>query len=68
MILEATDLGLDSVWVCNFKSDVLKAAFKIPEEMEIMNVLAIGYGCDTPKSPERHAAERVPLKDKVIFA
>ena len=33
-----------------------------------MNVLAIGYGCDTPKSPERHAAERVPLKDKVIFA
>lgn len=34
MMMEATDLGLGSVWICYFKPDVLKKEFVIPEGLE----------------------------------
>lgn len=33
MMMEATYLGLGSVWVCYFKPDILKAEFKIPDNL-----------------------------------
>ena len=42
MMLEATELGLGSVWICYFKPDVLKKEFKLPDNLEPINILAIG--------------------------
>jgi nitroreductase len=47
MMLKATDLGLDSVWICYFKPDVLKKEFNIPDPLEAVNILAIGYSSET---------------------
>ena len=67
MMLEATELGLGSVWICLFKPDVLKKEFSLPDNLEPINILAIGYGKDIPADAERHSLTRVPLNELVSF-
>lgn len=67
MMLEATELGLGSVWICYFKPDVLKKEFQLPEHLEPVNILAIGYTNETPADPERHSNTRIPLKELVSY-
>ena len=43
MMLQATELGLGSVWICYFKPDVIKSEFNLPDHIEPVNILAIGY-------------------------
>lgn len=67
MMLEATALGLGSVWICHFKPDVLKEEFQLPEYIEPINILAIGYTKEGPASPERHSTTRIPLEKLVSY-
>lgn len=67
MMLEATQLGLGSVWICYFKPDVLKAEFQLPDGLEPVNILAIGYTDQEPASPDRHAAARIPVEELVSY-
>ena len=41
MMLEATALGLGSVWIYYFKPDVIKEEFNLPDNLEPVNILAI---------------------------
>lgn len=66
MMLEATDLGLGSVWICYFKPDILKEEFQIPEHLEPVNILAVGYTDKQPQSPERHKDTRIPVEDMIL--
>lgn len=70
MMLQATALGLGSVWICYFNPTVLRAEFAIPAQLEPVNILAIGYA-DTAHecalSPDRHDTQRKPLNDMVAF-
>ncbi len=66
MIMEATDLGLASLWICRFKPDVVRAAFHIPEGLEPVNLTVFGYENEPLKSPERHAADRKALSELVV--
>lgn len=43
MMLQATELGLGTVWVCYFKPDVIKKEFELPDNLEPVNILFIGY-------------------------
>lgn len=68
MILQAEELGLDSIWVCYFKPDVLATEFSLPEGVEPINILGIGYAADeAPKSPSRHTTERKPISETVRY-
>ena len=67
MMLEAADLGLDSIWVGYFKADVIKAEFALPDGFEPINILGIGYAAGEAKSPDRHEAERKPLAETVFY-
>ena len=67
MILEATELGLNSVWICHFKADVLKAEFELPDNLVPVNILAIGYGTAEPKLPDRFDVDRKPISETVFF-
>lgn len=67
MMLEATELGLGSVWIYYFKPDVLKKEFQLPKHLEPVNILAIGYGNDTPADSERHSSARILLNELVSF-
>ncbi len=67
MMLEATELGLSTVWICYFKPDVIRAEFELPDNLVPVNILAIGYGAGEPKSPERFDEARKPLCETVFF-
>lgn len=67
MMLEATELGLGTVWICFFKPDIIKKEFNLSENLEPVNILAIGYGKGVSENPERHSSQRLPLKDLVSY-
>ncbi len=67
MMLQATELGLGTVWICYFKTDVIKSEFNIPDQVEPVNILAIGYPAGELLSPDRHDQARKPLEDTVFY-
>ena len=67
MMLEATDLGVGSLWICSFKPDVLREEFALPENLEVINILALGYAACEPADPERHGERRVPVEELVSY-
>ncbi|MBE6848308.1 MAG: nitroreductase [Ruminococcus sp.] len=66
MILEATQLGLASLWICRFKPDVVREAFAIPEGYEPVNLTVFGYPDEPLKSDARHNADRKPLAELIV--
>ncbi len=62
MMMEATDLGLGSCWICNFNPDVLRSELSIPENYEPVNILLVGYA-----TGEGNAKSRRPLSDFISF-
>lgn len=66
MMLEATELGLGTVWICHFNPEKLKINFSIPEDLEPVNILVIGYAAGEAASSERHDTLRVPMDQLVI--
>lgn len=60
IILQATELGLGSCWVCNFDVEKCKAALNIPDFTEPLVIIPIGYSDEVPK-----AKIRKPLEDIV---
>jgi nitroreductase len=65
MMLQATEFGLGTIWVCYFKPDVIKKEFNLPEHIEPINILGIGYASGKEASPDRHDEKRKPL-DKIV--
>lgn len=65
-MLEAQDLGLGSVWICYFNPQVIREEFNIPENIEPVNILAIGYAAGEAASPDRHNSLRKPLSELII--
>ena len=61
MMLQATELGLGSVWVCYFQPDVLRQEFQLPPNLEPINLLALGYSAQEGGDPNRFDRERIPL-------
>jgi hypothetical protein len=54
--------------MCWFKPDVIRAEFNIPENLEIVNLLLVGYADGEPLSPDRHDKLRKPIDETVTFA
>jgi len=67
MMLQATELGLGSIWACYFKPDVIKKEFNIPDYIEPVNILVIGYASGEAASPDRHDKMRKPLNEIVSY-
>ncbi len=68
MMLAATDLGLGSLWVCRFKTDVLREAFSIPDTYVPVNILCLGYpNPEVLKPIDRYGTERKPLSETVWY-
>jgi len=62
MMMEATEQGLGTVWVCYFKPDVIRKEFELPDTLEPVNILVIGYANEAQASPERHDTMRIPFQ------
>ena len=52
MMLEATNIGINNIWVELFDGDILRKEFNIPENLIPVCLLPIGYKSDNcPESP-----------------
>lgn len=65
MMLQATELDLGSVWICYFKPDVICEEFQLPENLEPINILAIGYSNEEDGKPDRFNWTRIPMDQLV---
>ncbi len=43
MMLQATALGLGTLWVCYFDPDIIREEFSIPDHLEPIHILGIGH-------------------------
>ncbi|WP_295939725.1 nitroreductase family protein [uncultured Alistipes sp.] len=66
MMLAATSLGLDTLWICMFKPEALREEFHLPDHVEPVNILLLGYGDGEPADPDRHDTMRKPLSETVV--
>jgi nitroreductase len=66
MTLQATELGLATCWICNFYVDRTRELLKLPEHLEAVVILSLGYPLDT-SDPERHQEKRKPLSEIVSY-
>ncbi len=67
MMLQATELGLGTVWVCYFKPDVLREEFNLPANLEPINILVIGYSDEEPADTNRFDTQRIPMSQLVSY-
>jgi nitroreductase len=67
MMLEATELGLGTLWICHFNPEVLKKEFDLPENIKPVNILLAGYADRKAESPDRHDKTRKPLSYSVTY-
>ena len=45
-----------------FKPEAVRAEFNLPEHVEPVNILLVGYGAGIPADPGRHELLRKPLR------
>lgn len=67
MMLQAASLGLDTLWICMFKPEVVREEFNLPESYEPVNILLVGYGDEEPASPDRHNETRKKIEETVFY-
>ena len=66
LMLAAASRGLDTLWICMFKPEAVRAEFNLPEHVEPVNILLVGYGAGIPADPGRHELLRKPLSETVV--
>jgi nitroreductase len=59
MCLQATELGLATCWIGSFYPDKVKQIVGIPEDVRIVELMALGYPADTPRPPRREPIEKI---------
>src|SRR3989338_8512646 len=62
MLLEAHSIGLGTRWVGAFDQDKVKNLLKVPEEVEVHALVALGYAKNIPSKPAKY-----PLETLVYF-
>ena len=67
MMLQAEDMGLNSLWIGYFKPDVIAKLFPLPDNIEPVSILAVGYGEETPQLPGRHDELRKSINKIASF-
>lgn len=67
MMLEATEQGLGTVWICYFNAEVLKKELELPDNLEPINILVVGYRAEPEADINRHNTQRIPIEKLVTY-
>ena len=65
--LQATELGLGTCWIGSFNTDKVREILGIPGDIQIIELMAIGYPADNWKQPKREPAEKIVCFEKWQF-
>ena len=66
MMLEAQNVGVGCCWVMHFNPEAMKSAFNIPENIEPIALLVMGYPADDAKPLEMHSKYR-DMTETVVY-
>lgn len=64
MMLEAADLGIGSTWIMYFIPEAVRVEFELPDNVEPVAVLIMGY---TDAEPSKEHFHRRDLEEYVIY-
>ena len=65
--LQAADLGLGTCWIGSFDSDKVRQILAIPEDIAIIELMAVGYPADSKSEPKREPMEKIVCYDTWRF-
>jgi nitroreductase len=65
--LQAAELGLGTCWVGSFKTEKVRTLLCIPDDIQIIELMTVGYPVDTPKPTDREPVEKIVCYDKWKF-
>ena len=66
MMMEATEQGLGTCWVCHFKPELAREQFNLPEGVYPYHKLVCGYPADHIADPEHREARTIPLSNFLL--
>ena len=66
LMLAAHNIGVGSCWVMHFDPTAMKESFNIPENIEPIALLVMGYPDDSATPHEFHSTFR-PIEETVIY-
>ena len=66
MMMEATEQGLGTCWVCHFKPELAREQFNLPEGVYPYHMLVCGYPADHIRRPRASRARTIPLSDFLL--
>jgi len=65
--LQATELGLATCWIGSFYPEKVRPIVGVPENVAIIELMAVGYPADSPKEPNRQSLEKIVCYEKWRF-
>ena len=65
--LQAAELGLATCWIGSFEPDKVRKVLGIPQDVAIIELMALGYPADKAKKPSREPIENIVCYDKWEF-
>jgi nitroreductase len=65
--LQATALGLATCWIGSFYPDKVRPIVAIPEDVAIIELMAVGYPADSRKEPRRESLQEILCYERWSF-
>ena len=65
--LQATELGLATCWIGSFETEKVRRILGIPQDVAIIELMALGYPADEAGKPKREPIEKILCYDKWEF-
>lgn len=66
MMMQATELGLGTCWVCAFDPEKIVEAFDLPAGLRPIHMLPLGYPAETIADAEKRAARCIAPEDFIL--
>ena len=65
--LQATELGLGTCWIGSFDPAKVAQILNIPDNIAIIELMAVGYPADSKPEPKREPIEKIVCYEKWTF-
>ena len=65
--LQATELGLATCWIGSFEPDKVRAVLDIPDDIAVIELMALGYPADGRRETSREPIEKILCYEKWQF-
>jgi len=62
--LQATELGLATCWIGSFETQKVRTILGVPDDIAIIELMAVGYPADSGKQPGREPIEKIVCYEK----